>query len=188
MLVRDRLESSIRGASLLAAALVFPCVIGCAPPPQAEPAKSPGNSEVTPSSASSAETKAAPRCELVCGRASVERHQISPDESADFYTNQAVDRANDALNAMHDDVLACYEARVKVYPKAHAFLSVGIVVGPEGHVQTVDMQGGALLGDVATRCIVDRIKRGEFAPPPHGGTMRFDVPLTLRRVGADETI
>jgi hypothetical protein len=116
------------------------------------------------------------------------RHEITPDESADYYTTQAVDRANATLNTMHDDLLACYEARVKVNPKAHAFLTVDIVVGADGHVQNVETQGGALLGEVAMRCIVDRIKRGQFAPPPRGGTMRFEVPVTLRNLTAGETI
>jgi hypothetical protein len=116
------------------------------------------------------------------------RHEIPADESADYYTNEAVNRANATLDAMHDDLLACYVARVKAYPKAHAFLTVDIVVGPDGNVQSVETQGGALLGEPAMRCIVDRIRRGAFAQPPRGGTMRFEVPLTLRRVGPDETI
>jgi hypothetical protein len=124
----------------------------------------------------------------VCERASLIRHEIPPDESADYYTQQAVDRANGTLNTMNHDLLACYEARVKAYPKAHAFLTVDIVVGPDGRVQNVETQGGALLGELTMRCIVDRIRQGEFAPPPRGGTMRFEVPVTLRRVGADDSI
>jgi hypothetical protein len=127
-------------------------------------------------------------CDLVCGGATVMRHEIAPAESADFYTNEAVEKANAALGGMHDDLLTCYTARVKVYPKAHAFLTIDIVVGPDGRVQGVETQGGALLGDGAMKCIVDRIKQGEFAPPPRGGTMRLQVPFTLRRIGPDETI
>jgi hypothetical protein len=115
-------------------------------------------------------------------------HSISPEESADYYTTQAVEKANATLDAMHEDLLACYTARVKVYPNAHAFLTIDIVVGPTGGVQTVETQGGALLGDGTMKCIVDRIKRGEFAEPPRGGTMRLQVPFTLRRVGIDEPI
>ena len=175
----------IRAGWLLVTALGF----ACAPPPQAAPVQSPKTSGATPSSAPPSETPAGPaRCELVCGGASVARHEIPPDESADYYTNQAVERANETLNAMHDDLLACYEARVKASPKAHAFLTIGIVVGPDGHVQNVDTQGGALLGEPTMHCIVDRIHRGQFAPTPRGGTMRFEVPFTLRRVGVDEPI
>ena len=185
----DRCEPSFPWGSLFATTVAFACAIGCSPPPQVPRVKSPESSAATAGSAPSTEASGTGgRCELVCKGASLVHHEIPPDESADYYTNQAVDRANETLNAMHDDLLRCYEARVKAYPKAHAFLTIDIVVGSEGHVQTVDTQGGALLGEPTMRCIVDRIKRGEFAPPPRGGTMRFEVPFTLRRVGADETI
>lgn len=115
-------------------------------------------------------------------------HQTTPSESADYYTTEAVEKANAVLKEMHDDLLHCYTARVKVYPKAHAFLTIDIVVGPSGSVQAVETQGGALLGDAAMKCFVDRIKHGEFAPPPRGGTMRLQVPFTLRRVAPDEPI
>jgi hypothetical protein len=172
-------------------ALFASCAAACAPPPQAHAAAAP-SSESTSGAASPAPAAgapaSAPRCEVVCESATVVRHEITPDESADYYTTQAVERANATLNTMNGDLLACYEARVKVNPKAHAFLTVDVVVGADGHVQNVETQGGALLGEVTMRCIVDRIKRGEFAPPPRGGTMRFQVPVTLRRLGADETI
>jgi hypothetical protein len=117
----------------------------------------------------------------------VVHHEISPDETADYYTTRAVDKANATLTGMHDDLLACYVTRVKTYPKAHAFLTIDIVVGADGGVQTVETQGGALLGDAAMKCIVERIRRGEFATPPHGGTMRLQVPFTLRRLGSEES-
>jgi hypothetical protein len=179
-------------ARQFAAALAVSGAVACAPPPQVEHAASPPGSGATRGTAAAAPSAsastAAPQCEVVCESATVVRHQITPDESADYYTNEAVDRANATLNTMHDDLLACYEARVKANPKAHAFLTVDIVVGAGGHVQNVETQGGALLGEVTMRCIVDRIKHGQFAPPPHGGTMRFQVPVTLRRLGPDETI
>ncbi|HEX7671430.1 MAG TPA: hypothetical protein VF395_17675 [Polyangiaceae bacterium] len=177
---------------------------GCASsqPPRAE---SPPPSKVaatpspdrTPSPPEVAEAPGSGKCDLVCGTATVVGHGVLPEESADSShqtrsresdTTQAVDRANVTLNAMHDDLLACYAARVKVYPKAHAFLTVDIVVGPEGHVQKVEVKGGALLGDGAMACIVNRVEQGAFAAPPGGGTMRLQVPLTLRRVAPDESI
>jgi len=160
------------------------------PPPQVSGAKAPGPIAAQPSGAPAAAQGAeqAPKCDVVCGAATVVSHEIPPSETADYYTNQAVDKANATLDGMHDDLLACYAARVKAYPKAHAFLTIDIVVGPDGHVQNVETQGGALLGAVAMKCIVDRIRGGEFASPPRGGTMRLEVPLTLRRVGPDETI
>ncbi len=177
---------------LVIPALLLSGVVACSPPPQVHAASSPSSGTTsgaaTPAARPAEAHGSAPRCEVVCGNATVARHEITPDESADYYTSQAVDRANATLNAMNDDLLACYEARVKTNPKAHAFLTVDIVVGADGRVQNVETQGGALLGQVTMRCIVDRIKQGEFAPPPHGGTMRFEVPVTLRSLAAHETI
>jgi hypothetical protein len=167
-------------------------VAGCAsaPPPRAEK-PSPSKAVTAPVEAPSAEkTAEAPgegRCDLVCGAATVVGH-TSPQESAEDYTTQAVETANVTLNAMHDDLLACYVARVKAYPKAHAFLTIDIVVAPDGHAQKVEVKGGALLGDGAMACIVNRVERGAFAAPPGGGTMRLEVPLTLRRMAPDESI
>lgn len=181
-----------RSAGALMAALAAFGTAACAPSPQVHPASPPSSvatrGAVPSATPSDGERANAPRCEVVCENATVVRHEITPDESADYYTTQAVDRANATLNAMNGDLLACYEARVKLNPKAHAFLTVDIVVGADGHVQNVETQGGALLGPVTMRCIVDRIKRGEFAAPPRGGTMRFEVPVTLRRLGPDQTI
>lgn len=89
---------------------------------------------------------------------------------------------------MHEDLLACYAARIQQSSKAHAFMTVSIVVGPDGRVQGVETKGGALLGDRGLACIVDRIRQGEFTPPTGGGTMRIEVPLTFRRVEPGEAI
>jgi len=128
------------------------------------------------------------KCDLVCGRTTIKTHAISPNESADYYTTQAAEKADQTLVAMHEDLLACYEERVKNSPKAHAFLTIDIVVGPEGRVQAVETQGGALLGNKAMACIVNRIKEGEFAAPHNGGTMRLEVPVTLRTLAPGEAI
>jgi len=162
------------------------------PPASAEPAAAASDAPSAaatdaPEAAASSPSKI-PACDLVCQGAKVVPRDVPPDQTADYYTAQAEEKANATLNGMHDDLLRCYTARVKVYPKAHAFLTIDIVVGPDGHVQNVETQGGALLGDPAMKCIVDRIKQGEFTPPTHGGTMRLEVPFTLRRIGPDETI
>lgn len=115
-------------------------------------------------------------------------HEVKPEETADAYTEQAVAHADQILSGMHDDLLACYTARLRAHPKAHGFLTVNIVIGPTGAVQHVETQGGALLGDAAMSCIVDRIQRATFDPPHGGGTMRLEVPFTLRRIGPDDTI
>lgn len=181
---------------VLASLLGVTSLGGCASAQQHPRAESPPPSKVAatpapgqpPSPLEVAEAPSSGKCDLVCGAATVVGHDVRPEESADYYTTQAVDAANVTLNAMHDDLLACYTARVKVYPKAHAFLTVDIVVGPQGHVQKVEVKGGALLGDGAMACIVNRVEQGAFAAPPGGGTMRLQVPLTLRRVAPDESI
>lgn len=109
-------------------------------------------------------------------------------QSADGYTQQAVERADRILNSMHDDLLTCYTKRLSQNPKAHAFLTIDIVVGPTGEVQRADALGGALLGDATMTCILERIRRERFEPPHGGGTMHFQVPFTLRRVAPDEPI
>ncbi len=139
-------------------------------------------------SGSAAPESRAPSCDVVCEGARVVPRKVPPDETADAYTTEAVDKANNTLNGMNDDLLRCYTARLKVYPKAHAFLTIDILVGPDGRVERVETQGGALLGDNTMKCIVDRIKQGDFAPPHGGGTMRFEVPFTLRRLGPDDVI
>ena len=191
LLPASAVKHSLRLSGLLLAGAAL--TTGCKPPPSGPWVKS--AAETSPATARAPEPQNAssadappPKCDLVCGGASVVSHKITPDESADYYTNEAVEKANATLDGMHDELLACYTARVKAYPKAHAFLTIDIVVGPEGGVQTVETQGGALLGEPAMRCIVERIKQGAFAPPPRGGTMRLQVPFTLRRVGPDETI
>jgi hypothetical protein len=145
------------------------------------------NLSAQPTTASS--TSAGPAmCDLVCEGARVVSHEIKPEESADYYTVQAVKHADEVLNAMHDDLLACYTTRLRGKPKAHGFITVNIVIGPAGNVQGIETQGGALLGNAAMTCIVDRIKRGQFDPPHGGGTMRLEVPFTLRVVAPDEPI
>ena len=89
---------------------------------------------------------------------------------------------------MHDDLLSCYTARLRGSPKAHGFITVDIVIGPTGEVQKVETLGGALLGDAAMACIVNRIKRGRFDPPHGGGTMRLQAPFTLRNLAPNEAI
>jgi len=100
---------------------------------------------------------------------------------------RAVADANAVLASMHDDLVACYRARAAVKPRAHAFLTIDIVVQEDGTVRRVETTGGALLGDAAMRCIVDRVQRGKFAPVDGGGTRHIHVPFAFQRLGPDET-
>jgi hypothetical protein len=121
-------------------------------------------------------------CDLVCERARVVPR---PADAPDFHA-KATEDANAVLDAMHDDLLACYKKRVAVNPNAHAFITVDIVIAPDGRVRTVETTGGALLGDGTMSCIANRIKRGAFAAPHGGGTLRIHVPFSLRRVAPGE--
>ena len=127
---------------------------------------------------------AAGGCELVCEGTQI---ALQPAEPPDYHS-RTVANADRVFEAMHDDLLACYKGRVAVDPKAHGFITVDIVLGPDGHVRSVETTGGALLGTRAMGCIVDRIKAATFEAVYGGGTRRIHVPFTLRRVGADETI
>jgi hypothetical protein len=123
-------------------------------------------------------------CNLVCERAQFLTHPVeSPD-----YNAQSAANANQVLEAMHGDLLACYKKRVAVNPNAHGFITVDILVEANGKVERVETTGGAVLGEGTMTCIVDRIKRASFDPVHGGGTQHIRVPFSLRRVTPDETM
>lgn len=162
----------------------------CAAPPPA--ASSPvdtrttGSTLAAPAEGTQSESKPsdapAAFCDLVCERARVERR--TSDAPADY--ERANEDANRVLSAMHPDLLACYRQRVSVNPAAHGFITANILIGPDGHVINVATTGGAILGPGTMACIVRRIEKGVFLPPYGGGTMRIQVPFSLRRLAADE--
>ncbi len=158
-----------------------------APPPAAP---SPTTSSAPTSSAPAGD--APEKCDLVCGAAQVTAGPTTttagpaPSSTPDHHAT-AVANADEVFARMHDDLLACYSARVRQKPEAHAFLGIDVVLDPDGSVRSVDATGGALLGDKAMKCIVDRVKKGKFAPVHGGGTLRIHVPFTFRRVGPDES-
>jgi hypothetical protein len=110
----------------------------------------------------------------------------TPFVAAGDSTERAQANADAVVDAMHDDLLACYTKRAATYPQAHGYLMVDIVIAPDGHVLDVETTGGALLGDPTMRCITQRIRRGVFAEPMGGGTLRIRVPLSFRRVAPGE--
>jgi hypothetical protein len=182
---------------LLAAAALLAPACASNPPPKAPaegtPAKStaesatavpPAESASPPAPLPDVTTEPQTFCDLVCEQARVvARPADGPDSFA-----QATENANKVLGAMQGDLLACYKKRIAVNPKAHGFITVDILVGPDGHVRTVDTTGGAILGDKTMSCIVDRIKTAVFAPPHAGGTLRVQVPFSLRAVAPGEEI
>jgi hypothetical protein len=125
-------------------------------------------------------------CDLVCGNAAA----LTVGSQAPAGEVHAADVANadQVFSAMRGDLLACYRARVAESPNAHAFLTVDVVVAPDGSVGAVETTGGALLGDRTMRCITKRIERAAFAPVRGGGTLHIQVPLSFVRAGADDSI
>jgi hypothetical protein len=125
-----------------------------------------------------------PECTLACGAATLTTARPAPRDQ------HAADLANvDAVVAsMHDDLLACYRARVAIYPNAHASVTLSVLLNPDGSVRSVTSTGGAMLGDAGLRCITHRIERATFAPVEGGGTLRTEIPLLFRRTGADESL
>jgi hypothetical protein len=121
-------------------------------------------------------------CDLVCERARVvRRERDAPD-----YHARATEDANRVLAAMGPDLLACYQKRVTVDPRAHGFITVDIIVGPDGRVIDVETTGGAILGKGTMDCMRRRIEKGVFEPPHGGGTLRIQAPFSLRRLAPDE--
>jgi len=178
-------RSSSRHVTVATAAPAFVLLTACAsaPPPPPQQATA---STTTTTSAEHADGVATPACELVCeGAEVVHRATETPD-----YHRAAVEDANRVFDAMHGDLLACYRARLAVNRDAHGFITVDVVVDPDGSVRSVDTTsgaflGGAPLGDTATACVARRIKRATFAPVHGGGTLHLHVPFILRRTGED---
>lgn len=123
-------------------------------------------------------------CELVCDKPQVTLATPAPAD----VNEAAVANVDRVFASMNDDLLACYKNRLKTAPNAHAFMTVDLILEPDGRVRTVETTGGATLGDRGIHCITDRIRKATFDPIPGGGTRRVQVPLTFRRVGASESI
>lgn len=158
-------------------------LVGCTPASTPQPVVATSTSAaapVTPRTSPTTEVTADAQteCDLVCERARiVPRPADGPD-----YHEKATANANTVLEGMHDDLLSCYKKRVAVNPNAHGFITIDIVVDPDGKVRNVETTGGAVLGDTTMSCLVQRVKRASFDPPHNGGTLRIHVPFSLRRV------
>lgn len=181
------LLSLISRAALGAGVALVGCATAAAQPP---PAFATSTSVTAPSTLTKAKpapaievtADAQTECDLVCERAMiVPRPADGPD-----YHERATANANTVLEGMHDDLLGCYKKRVAVHPNAHGFITLDIVVEPDGKVRNVGTTGGAVLGDATMACLVQRVKRASFDPPHNGGTLRIHVPFSLRRVAPGE--
>ena len=120
-------------------------------------------------------------CEVACTGAEIVAHA----EAASDYTARALANANEVLGAMNDDLLACYRAGLAANRRAHGFVTVDIVIGPDGHVVHAQpyrgsFAGGAPVSDATMTCMTGRIARATFAPVAGGGTLHVKVPFVLR--------
>ncbi len=191
--------NSLRSIASISALFVFACSSGSAPPKDAsnapptrtEAASAKGSADAPPPAEAQKEESPSPApaaeaheatvalCDVVCERAFVEPAS-DLDGSEDL--TRAVEDANRVLDGLKPDLLACFE-RIRTKPQSDAFMTVSIVVGKDGKVQSTETKGGAPFGERASKCVAERAKKASFAPPRGHGTMRVEVPFTLRKSG-----
>lgn len=104
-----------------------------------------------------------------------------PRDVPDYYA-AAVRNATDVFRSMRPDFRTCYAAKLAANPNAHAALVFNVLIGPKGAVRTVDMTGGALLGEDGRECLAAFIRKATFTPVHGGGTLRIKVPMEFRAV------
>jgi hypothetical protein len=105
-------------------------------------------------------------------------------DGADDVT-RATQNANKVLDGIRADLLACFQNRIRAKPQAEPFMRLGIVVGADGKVTDVVTSESRLVSARAVSCLGDTVRRVSFDPPRGRGTMRIEVPFTLRK--AEET-
>lgn len=128
---------------------------------------------VQPFTASGSEAIARARLEAL-PVAKRSRHSSEPDPR-----EQAERDAADVFRSMHPDVLACYTKRLATHPKAHAAITVEVLVDQDGRPRDVATTGGALLGSAVLACITRKVMRTAFTPPRDGGSSRVRVPFAF---------
>jgi len=109
---------------------------------------------------------------------------VSDSDGADDVT-RATQNANEVLDAIRGDLLACFENRIRAKAQTEPFMTLGIVVGADGKVVNVVTTETRLVSARAVRCLGETVRRASFDPPRGRGSMRIEVPFTLRK--ADET-
>lgn len=120
-------------------------------------------------------------CDVVCELAYVEP---ADDSDGTDDVTRATENANKVLEGIKAELLACFENRIWAKPQPEPFLRLGIVVGPDGKVMNVVTTETRLVSPRAITCLGNTVRRASFEPPRGRGTMRIEVPFTLRR--ADE--
>lgn len=165
--------------SSLAVLALVATAAACASSPPAPPA--------TPAVTTTSAEPATVGCELVCEGVEVVPEAARAADSPDHHAAAVAD-ANRVIASMHDDLLACYKKRLAENPRAHGFVTLDIVIEETGRVRKIESTGGALLGAATMRCMTTRVERATFAPVHGGGTLRLQIPLTLRTVSPGESI
>lgn len=159
---------------VLGSVLLLACANG--PPPPRVATTTTTSAAVEPPSLEPASVA----CEGECGDVHV---VAEPD-----YHAAAVADADRVIASMHDDLLACYRQRLLTNARAHAFVTLDVLVEESGRVRSVETSGGAMLGEATLKCLRSRVARASFAPVHGGGTLHFQIPLTLRTAGSGENI
>ncbi len=105
------------------------------------------------------------------------RPKVYPD-----YYAAAVKNAGDVFRSMRPDFRECYKEKLAANPEAHASIVFNVLIGPMGAVRSVEMTGGALLGDDGRECLAARVRKATFTPVHGGGTLRIKLPMEFRAV------
>jgi hypothetical protein len=177
VLVHADMNTLIRLLAILSFGGALSAACASAAPPPA------GTATTTAASVEPGQEASMAPCVLECGNVTaVAGAVVIPDHHA-----EAVANADAVFAAMHDDLVACYRPGAARDPHAHAFITVDVVLNPDGTVRSVATTGGAMLGDPGLACISRRVKRATFAPVWGGGTLHLSVPMSFKRLGPDET-
>ncbi len=150
------------------------------PSTAASPDLAPSKVAIEPAAASEPAGPGVGLCDVVCELAYVEA--ASDNDGAEDVT-RASENANKVLGGIRADLLACFENRIRAKPQTDPFMRLGIVVGPDGKVTKVVTSETRLVSPRAVRCLDNAVRRVSFDPPRGRGSMRIEVPFTLRKAG-----
>jgi hypothetical protein len=149
----------------------------------ASPDVAPSTVDLQPAPASEPAGPGVALCDVVCEQAFVE--PVSDSDGAEDFA-RAHRNANQVLEGLKPKLLACFERRVRAKPQTEPFMTLSIVVGPDGKVVDVKTTDAPSVSPRAIRCLSEQARTVTFEPPRGRGTMRVDVPFTLRKAADAE--
>jgi len=174
-------------ALLLASAIGLSCSSAYAPSQPITPAAAPAPVR-TEAAAADADAGAPEVCEVVC-----EGAQVSAGPAgglvvvdAESHTRAETENANAVMEALNDELLACYRSSVRRSPRGEGQITFDILVGSDGRVRRIDADAGASLA-LAKDCMEKVIAGAVFAAPHGGGTLNIRIPFSLR-LNPDDSI